>query len=354
MQKASNPFRLATATQRSSGGVALRSITSMDDRDSREPVPGDRARRIGELESLGPDGREALVLGVDAPGFEDLSLGPEGVRLLPLPRGDRRQRHSLRAEPPERSRSQTSSGSDLHPFAPLVPRDQGWSPRVPEARLDSSRVLQSLQSYEVRSPLADPGRTPRGHLVRGGRGRKSAAQARRDDRAEARSSRAYDLRPGLRTHPDQPVGGRRHRRGERGQLLGSRHHAEGHRCFARRVAAPSQRAYCQEGRAAPSGSLQDRWTLRPRPRDGEPLSPTCRAARRGRRPEAIDRTPSRFLPYGRRGALQAAQHLLARIESGGRLSQRIHRAVPRPAGHHRQLRGERKLPRRRVAPRSNR
>jgi len=46
----------------------------MDDRDSREPVPGDRTRRIGELENLGPDGREALVLGVDAPGFEDLPL----------------------------------------------------------------------------------------------------------------------------------------------------------------------------------------------------------------------------------------------------------------------------------------
>ena len=31
------------------------------------------APRVGELERLGPDGREALVIGVEAPGFDDLS-----------------------------------------------------------------------------------------------------------------------------------------------------------------------------------------------------------------------------------------------------------------------------------------
>ena len=46
----------------------------MNDTDLRTPGSGDQTRRIGELERLGPDGREALVLGVDAPGFEDLPL----------------------------------------------------------------------------------------------------------------------------------------------------------------------------------------------------------------------------------------------------------------------------------------
>jgi dipeptidyl-peptidase-3 len=44
----------------------------MNDTDLRTPSSGNPRRRIGELERLGPDGREALVLGVDAPGFEDL------------------------------------------------------------------------------------------------------------------------------------------------------------------------------------------------------------------------------------------------------------------------------------------
>jgi len=40
--------------------------------DPRERRRGEGARLVGELERIGPGGREVLVLGVDAPGFEEL------------------------------------------------------------------------------------------------------------------------------------------------------------------------------------------------------------------------------------------------------------------------------------------
>ncbi|UCG50849.1 MAG: hypothetical protein JSW58_11670 [Candidatus Latescibacterota bacterium] len=44
----------------------------MSKKDSPKKPAAGNSRRIGELERLGPGGREVLVLGVDAPGFDDL------------------------------------------------------------------------------------------------------------------------------------------------------------------------------------------------------------------------------------------------------------------------------------------
>src|SRR5512134_265937 len=41
--------------------------------DERTPSSTEQPR-IGELERIGPDGRDALVIGVETPGFEALSL----------------------------------------------------------------------------------------------------------------------------------------------------------------------------------------------------------------------------------------------------------------------------------------
>ena len=50
----------------------MRSNGSANGRDAREHARGAGARLVGELERIGPGGREVIVLGVDAPGFERL------------------------------------------------------------------------------------------------------------------------------------------------------------------------------------------------------------------------------------------------------------------------------------------
>jgi dipeptidyl-peptidase-3 len=50
----------------------LDSSGSKNEADPRERLSDNRPRLVGELERLGPGGREVLVLGVDAPGFENL------------------------------------------------------------------------------------------------------------------------------------------------------------------------------------------------------------------------------------------------------------------------------------------
>ena len=65
-------------------------------------------RMIGELERLGKDGRDWLVLGAEADGFENLMPRAEEARLLSLSDGDCWQRHLLPAKSPTRHRNQES------------------------------------------------------------------------------------------------------------------------------------------------------------------------------------------------------------------------------------------------------
>ncbi len=46
--------------------------------DKDSSINSGAGQQIGELERLGPDGSEALILGVEAPGFE--VLGPDQRR----------------------------------------------------------------------------------------------------------------------------------------------------------------------------------------------------------------------------------------------------------------------------------
>jgi hypothetical protein len=57
-------------------------------KDRTTPLSAEQPR-VGELERIGPDGRDAIVIGVEAPGFDDLSAREKRFAYLmtraPLP-----------------------------------------------------------------------------------------------------------------------------------------------------------------------------------------------------------------------------------------------------------------------------